>query len=94
MLEIIKYLASMISVRQIVKTREPNMDFCGPPPVSIFFRGAFCLENIAFSSVRCLILKVLISLIHSGDPEIGPPMGLTGSGPILESGPICETRQF
>ena len=23
--------------------------------------------------------------IYSGDPEIGPPMGLTESGPILES---------
>ena len=22
---------------------------------------------------------------YSGDPEIGPPMGLTESGPILES---------
>ena len=23
--------------------------------------------------------------MYSGDPEIGPPMGLTESGPILES---------
>ena len=34
----------------------------------------------------CIILfSIIIIHTYSGDPEIGPPMGLTESGPILES---------
>ena len=28
---------------------------------------------------------ILLYIIYNGDPEIGPPMGLIESGPILES---------
>ena len=31
------------------------------------------------------IIQKIKKCIYSGDPEIGPPMGLTESGPILES---------
>ena len=34
-------------------------------------------------------------VMYSGDPEIGPPMGLSESGPShYRIGPICETSQF
>ena len=39
-------------------------------------------------NVKKLAYRVYLHLeenIYSGDPEIGPPMGLTESGPILES---------
>ena len=31
---------------------------------------------------------------YSGDPEIGPPMGLTESGPILESVRFVKTANY
>ena len=31
------------------------------------------------------VITWVLEIKYSGDPEIGPPMGLTESGPILES---------
>ena len=43
------------------------------------------LLNTALGPIIGCLKHKLTFLLYSGDPEIGPPMGLTESGPILES---------